>query len=222
MEREAEMEFKDVLYKRQSIRRFTDQEVKAEDLEQILDAARVAPSGDNRQNWHFVVVRSPELKEKIRQAIEDRNEEIAALVEPKDPERAARFRKFARHFAYFIIDAPVLIVTFTNIDQPSGAREYQIAGIAQAETDKLYLRSPGLQSIGAAVENMTLRAVDLGYGSCWLTGSNYAAEQIAAVLKEAGFEKEGYFIANMLALGVPQPDPKSPPKKTLEEIVTYL
>ena len=53
--------------------------------------------------------------------------------------------------------------------------------------------NPGMQSIGAAMENMALEAVNLHYGSCWLTSANYAAAEIEALLKKRiGFEKEGY------------------------------
>ncbi len=52
---------------RRSIRSFTDQPVKQEDLDQIIKAASYAPSGMNRQSWHFTVLRN---KEKIRQLYE--------------------------------------------------------------------------------------------------------------------------------------------------------
>lgn len=73
------MELKDAIYKRQSIRKYKEQDVPQEDLEKILDAARVAPSGKNSQNWHFVVVRDKELKQKIAQAILDKNEDYQLL-----------------------------------------------------------------------------------------------------------------------------------------------
>ena len=80
-----------------------------------------------------------------------------------------------------------------------------------------------MQSLGAALENFTLTAIDLGYGSCWLTSANYVAAEIEALLKtEAGFEKEGFYMAAMMALGVPEDNPKSPPKKPLEEIYTFI
>ncbi|MGI6733344.1 MAG: nitroreductase family protein [Anaerovoracaceae bacterium] len=92
------MELRDAIYKRQSIRKYTEQDVRQEDLEKILDAGRMAPSGKNSQNWHFVVVRDKELKEKIAQAILDKNEVIAKKLDEKDPEKGLRFRKFAKNF----------------------------------------------------------------------------------------------------------------------------
>jgi nitroreductase len=217
------MELRDVIYKRQSIRKFTDQDVSQQDLERILDAARVAPSGKNRQNWHFVVIRDHDLMQKIADAILDKNELIAKKMDEKDPEKALRFRKFTKNFSVFFLGAPVLIVVYASAYYPSGYKEYLLADYPQEEIDKLFYSNPGMQNIGAAVENLVLTAVDLGYGTCWMTGQNYAAEEIEAVIKkEAGFEKEGFSLACMLPLGVPQQGAKSPDKKKLSEICTFL
>lgn len=217
------MELKDVIYKRQSIRKYKEAEVSQEDLLAILDAARVAPSGSNCQNWHFVVVRNQELKEKIAGAIVDKNEEIAAKMDEKDPDKGLRFRKFAKNFTLFYLNAPVLIVVYAAYYPPSGRPELEFADYPGEEIDKLDLRSPGMQNIGAALMNMNLRAIDLGYGACWLTGQNYAADQIEAVIKEeTGFEKEGYFLSTMFAIGVPEEGARSPAKKDLDEICTFV
>lgn len=81
-----------------------------------------------------------------------------------------------------------------------------------------------MQNIGAAMENMTLQAVELGYGSCWMTGQNYAADEIEQVIeRQTGFQKkEGSFLACMLVLGVPQGEAKSPTKKPLTEVCTFV
>jgi len=217
------MELKEVIYKRQSVRKYTEQDVKQEDIEKIIDSARVAPSGKNCQNWHFVVIRSKDLKEKIGSAIIDKNEEIAEVMDKKDEEKGLRFRKFAKNFTLFFLNAPVLIVVYTTTYYPSGYHELTFAEYPKEDIDKLFIRNPGIQNIGAAVENMTLTAIDLGYGSCWMTGQNYAADEIEAVIKqETGFEKEGYFLSCMLAVGVPQEGLKSPAKKELSEICTFI
>lgn len=217
------MELRDAIYKRQSIRKYTEQDVRQEDLEKILDAGRMAPSGKNSQNWHFVVVRDKELKEKIAQAILDKNEVIAKKLDEKDPEKGLRFRKSAKNFSLFFLDAPVLILVYATVYYCTGYNEYKFAEFPQEYIDKLCLRNPGMQNIGAAVQSMALAAVDLGYGSCWMTGQNYAAEEIEAVIKEeTGFEKEGYFLACMLPIGVPREGAKSPGRKEFNEICTYV
>ena len=54
------------IYKRHSVRNFTDEPVKEADLQAIFKAATYAPSGKNRQNWHFVLVKNKEKSAKVR------------------------------------------------------------------------------------------------------------------------------------------------------------
>lgn len=217
------MECMETIQKRQSIRKFKNGEVTQEALVKILEAGRLAPSGKNSQNWHFVVIRNPDLMEKIAAAIVAKNDEIATVMDSKNPEKGARFRKFAKNFTLFYLGAPVLIVVYAKDYLPSGYDEYRFAGYPESSIDKLLQRNPGMQSIGAAIENMSLEAVSLGYGSCWMTGQNYAADEIETVLEtEIGFSKEGYFLASMLAVGIPEDGAKSPGRKNLSEICTFV
>jgi nitroreductase len=73
---EAEMqaraaEFADDLQRRRTIRDFSDTPVPKSLIEDCLRAAASAPSGANRQPWHFVVVSDPETKKRIRIAAEE-------------------------------------------------------------------------------------------------------------------------------------------------------
>lgn len=58
----------DVIQKRRSIRRYKDTPVEEEKLNEILEAARQAPSGNNTQPWHFIIVKSPEMRRKLAEA----------------------------------------------------------------------------------------------------------------------------------------------------------
>jgi nitroreductase len=49
-----------------STRRFTDAAVPREVLERVLDNARFAPSGGNRQGWRVIVVTDPALRRRLR------------------------------------------------------------------------------------------------------------------------------------------------------------
>ena len=55
----------DLIRKRRTIRRFTDQEVSKEQVETLLEMAMCAPSRLNRQPWHFVVIRDKALQRDI-------------------------------------------------------------------------------------------------------------------------------------------------------------
>lgn len=53
------MDIFQVIQERRSIRKYTDTPVEQEKIEQILDAARLAPSWKNMQCWRFLVIRDP-------------------------------------------------------------------------------------------------------------------------------------------------------------------
>jgi nitroreductase len=55
----------DVIYSRRSIRRYTKDPVPDEVVKKILEAGRLAPSANNAQPWHFIVVTDPKLKEAL-------------------------------------------------------------------------------------------------------------------------------------------------------------
>lgn len=217
------MHVKEAIKLRYSVRSFEDQDIPEDDLVQILDAGRLAPSGKNSQNWHFVVVRRQVVKDHIKRAIVDKTEEVALLMDQKDPEKGNRFRKFTKAYTINHLSAPVWILVYATPYTTSGYDELRFAGYPKEVLDQLLQRSPSMQNIGAAMENMTLQAVELGYGSCWMTGQNYAAAEIEQVIeKETGFQKEESFLACMLVLGVPKGDGKSPNKKPISEVCTFI
>jgi len=59
------MEFLDVVRKRRSIRRYKPDPVPDQVLEQVLEAARLAPSAGHRQPWHFIVVKDPKTRQRL-------------------------------------------------------------------------------------------------------------------------------------------------------------
>jgi nitroreductase len=59
------LEFKDVVAKRRSVRKFLKENIPKEALMNILEAARWAPSAGNYQPWHFVVVTDSQTKTAI-------------------------------------------------------------------------------------------------------------------------------------------------------------
>lgn len=60
------MDVIDAIGRRRSIRRYSSRPVEAALFEQVLEAARWAPSGGNRQPWRFILVDDPATVELIR------------------------------------------------------------------------------------------------------------------------------------------------------------
>ena len=55
----------ELMISRRSIRKYKADDVPQEILLKILEAGRHAPSADNQQPWHFIVITEPEIKEKF-------------------------------------------------------------------------------------------------------------------------------------------------------------
>jgi nitroreductase len=223
-----QMEFMDVLKKRQSIRRYKEGKIPQADLRKIIEAAGMAPSGKNIQNWHFVVIQDPIVMEKIAEIVTEKNRVVSEKMDwidsenQIDAEKGSRFRKFCKNFTVFFTKASALVVVYSTFYPPSGYYEYLMVGM-DPETELVHHRNPGMQSLGAALENFSLRAVDLGYGSCWLTSANYAASEIEDYLKAShGFEKKDFFLAALMSVGIPEDNQRSPEKKPIDEICTFL
>jgi len=56
---------------RKSTRRYKDTPVTDEQIMQLIESARLAPSGMNTQPWNFIIVRNKETREKLARASGD-------------------------------------------------------------------------------------------------------------------------------------------------------
>ena len=62
------MDLMEAIKTRRSIRKFRETPVPENLLKEVLNAARLAPSADNAQPWKIIVVRDPQMKQKVTQA----------------------------------------------------------------------------------------------------------------------------------------------------------
>lgn len=62
------MSFIELVWKRQSVRKYSEKPVAKEDIEKCIEAARLAPSACNSQPWTFIVINDPELRHKVSKA----------------------------------------------------------------------------------------------------------------------------------------------------------
>ena len=67
----ASKDFLAYMKKRHSVRDYANTAVPREVIENIIATAASAPSGANRQPWHFVAVADPDMKAQIRAAAEE-------------------------------------------------------------------------------------------------------------------------------------------------------
>jgi len=126
---EAEMfrraaEFHSKLSSRRSVRDFADTHVSKSTIEQCLLAAGTAPSGANRQPWHFAVVSNPELKRQIKLGAEQEEREFYSERAPQDWLDALAPLGTNAHKP-FLETAPYLIVVFAEKLSMNHEREKQ-------------------------------------------------------------------------------------------------
>ena len=107
----ASKNFYEDLSKRRSVRFFSDKPVSRQTIANLLQTAGSAPSGANKQPWHFVAVSNPDVKHKIR--IEAEEEEKAFYHERATPEWLKDLEPIGTDWRKpFLEIAPWLIVVF--------------------------------------------------------------------------------------------------------------
>lgn len=103
--------FKEYLRRRRSIREFSSKNIPIDVIKNCLLAAGSAPSGANKQPWHFVIVQNPDIKKKIRVAAEKEEREFYSNRAP-DEWLEALTPLGTDYKKPFLEDAPYLIVIF--------------------------------------------------------------------------------------------------------------
>jgi nitroreductase len=82
------MEALEAIRKRRSVREYTGEPIPREDLEAIVDAGRLAASGNNSQPWDFVVVTERDTIERLKVAslwMQHAGAIIAVVMDPSSP-----------------------------------------------------------------------------------------------------------------------------------------
>lgn len=202
-------EFWKVIKTRRSVREFKDRDVPSKYINKLIEAASFAPSGSNKQNWHFVVAKSQALKIKMKQAIIARIEEFAKKMDAKEKE--ALFQ-YAEYYTFFV-NAPLVVAI---VMKPYVSYTGEL--IRQYEPDTKYTSTAGIQSVAAAVENLLLAAKALGLGSCWMTGPLIAKDALEDIL---GIKPPDELLA-LVPIGFPKENPSAPKRLPVNEIMTVV
>ncbi len=62
------MNVMEAIRQRRSIRAYQDRPVEEEKLQAVLEAARLAPSASNRQEWRYIIVRDAAMRSQLAEA----------------------------------------------------------------------------------------------------------------------------------------------------------
>ncbi len=118
--------FYEKMAKRRSIRSFSPEPIDKSILLNAIKTAGTAPSGANRQPWHFALITSLEKKIKIRQAAERVEEEFYSYKATE--EWLSDLKPFGTNaIKTYLSEAPALIAVFSRTmchDEGSLRRSY--------------------------------------------------------------------------------------------------
>jgi len=201
----------EAIKQRRSIRRFKPDPVPREAIKEMLEAARLAPSGSNRQPWRFIVVTDAEEKKKLRQICLDQA---------------------------FVEDAPVVFVccadlmAYSKDSRWQREQEFRDTGVVQSlsgafadpefRTLMLNLPDPDMMAYLTtatantyiAIEHMVLTATSLGLATCWV-GATGSPGEIASLF---GLPETTIVVA-ALPTGYPAQSPPPRPRVALDKIL---
>lgn len=197
-------EFADEMGRRRTVRHFSSRAVPTGVIDDCLRAAASAPSGANRQPWHFVVVSDAETKRRIREGAELEEREFYQHRAPQDWLDALAPLGTDEHKP-FLETAPSLIAIF--------AESYAVG--PTGEKQKNYYVS---ESVGIATGLLIAALHHAGLASLTHTPSpmGFLNEILGRPANERPFL--------LLVVGYPSEDALVPEigRKPLREVATYL
>jgi nitroreductase len=206
------MELSDVLRTNAAVRDFTDEPVDDATVYSILELARFAPSGGNRQGWRVIVVKDPAVRSELRDLYLDGWYEYLAMtsaglvpwapVTDRAKERdavtgAAEFRARAAAgpggFAEHLDRVPVLLLIVVDL-----------GALAAVDRDGDRYTFAGGASLYPFAHNILLAARERGLGGVMTT---------MAIRREPDLRRlfglpDDYAVAALLALGHPVKTPR--------------
>lgn len=187
---------------RRSIRKFLSEPVPEKMIEEIVRAGTLAPSAKNRQPWRFIAV-SEGSKEAALSAMErglEREKRCPFLPD------SAEFLSDAENTLGIMRQAPVTIFVVNAL----GADLRRPLSV-----DERVYEICNAQSIGAAMENMSLAAQSMGLGSLWIGNVFFAFEELSEFLHTKGVLYAAF------SVGFPSEKPDPRPRKAINELFEW-
>jgi coenzyme F420-0:L-glutamate ligase / coenzyme F420-1:gamma-L-glutamate ligase len=158
-----------LLQGRRSVRKYQVRSVPRELIEQVLEAARWAPSPHGRQPWRFVVLTRQETKVRLAEHMGETWQQQLQMDGQSAEIVAIRMEKSRQR----ILTTPAIIIACLYLEDldcyPDQKRQADETTMA-------------IQSIGAAIQNMLLMAYDLGLDTGWMCAPLFCPEVVCEAL----------------------------------------
>ena len=192
----------DAIYQRRSIKQYDpEHKLSSEEETKLLEAAIQAPTSFNIQHWRFVIVRDPDLRQKIRK---DFGNDQAQMTDA----------------SLLIIMTADLLAWQKNPERywrnaPKEVADLLVNWIAPFHEGRDWLqRDEAQRSIGMAMQTLMLAAKSMGYESCPMIG--FDSEKVAELINLPDDHVMGPMVA--IGKGTKGPWPK-PGQLPLSELV---
>jgi len=197
-------EFLKSIQRRRTIREFSDEPVSKEIIVDCLKSAATAPSGANRQPWHFSVVSDKEIKKQIRKAAEEEEKKFYSGRAPDEWLEALEPLGTDENKPFLEV-APYLIVIFSEAygldDKGNKIKNYYVSESVGIATGMLItaLHNAGLVTLTHTPSPMNFLRKILGRGE----------NERAFLILVTGFPSENATVPNIK-------------KKDLEEYTSFF
>ena len=178
------MELTEAIRKRRSVRKYRDEAVPAEVLEELLNLACWAPSAENEQPWYYVALTSAEALQELQETMQFVADDMKVHLEellPRHPRIVGQTTDFLRRLG----GAPVCILVFLQKDYGP-------------------LRETMLESVAASIQTMLLAAYERGLGTCWINAATNLG--YGSALRERYAPDKGELVS-LVTLGYPERTP---------------
>jgi F420 biosynthesis protein FbiB-like protein len=187
------------------VRQYQPTPVPRELVEQVLEAARWAPSPHGRQPWRFVVLTRQESKERLANFMGETWQKNLEMDGQDAKIVSLRLEKSRQR----ILHAPVLIVPCLYLEDLDHYPD------EQRQSDETTM---AIQSLGAAIQNMLLMAYDLGLDGGWMCAPLFCPEVVCQAL-----ELDTRLIPHaLITLGYAAADPKRRERLPLSELIVHF
>lgn len=203
------MDVSQAILKRASVRKWKSTPVEREKIEKVLEAGRRAPSWGNAQPWRFIVVKDKTKKEELANAaggqavVRDAPVVIVCcgLVE-------AFSRKMQRQSLKQLMEVGALNWTDDILDNVVLESDL----FAPYRLGEQVMTIKAGEQIMIAIAYMTLEAVNLGLGTCWVGAMS--AKDTHKVMNLPNT----LFVHDLIPLGYPDEEPDPRPRIPLDQI----
>ena len=200
------MELMEAIKARRAIRKFKPDPVPRDLLAQVMEAARLAPSGVNSQPWKFKVVTGPAERERVFRATSNQFHVGQAPVIIVVCADTMSYSKGLKTRFKELLDNGVI----SQADLAKAGIKDLLTEDEEAELAK-YAQNASFNT-AIATEHMALMAASLGLGTCWV--HLFDKDKVSKL-----FNLPSWIIpVTLLPLGYPDENPEPRPRKSVEEI----